>query len=64
MAYKRFHAAEQRRAFQFTEYRDLQTLAAEFNRKWGPIVPKLRHQKILPEWWDSQNEKGAASGND
>jgi hypothetical protein len=29
----------------------IQDIAIEFQPQWGPIVRKLRIQKILPEWW-------------
>ncbi len=48
--------AEQRMAFQFTSIA-IQNVAAEFQPQWGPIVRKLRIQKILPEWWVPQHEK-------
>jgi hypothetical protein len=48
--------AEQRMAFQFTSIA-IQNIAAEFQPQWGPIVRKLRIQKILPEWWVPQHEK-------
>jgi hypothetical protein len=48
--------AEQRMAIQFTGIA-IQNIAAEFQPQWGPIVRKLRIQKILPEWWAQQHEK-------
>ena len=42
--------AEQRMAIQFTGIA-IQNIAAEFQPQWGPIVRKLRIQKIIPEWW-------------
>ena len=41
--------AEQRIAFQFMSIA-IQNVAAEFQPQWGPIVRKLRIQKILPAW--------------
>ena len=35
----------------------IQNIAAEFQPQWGPIVRKLRIQKIIPEWWVPQHEK-------
>jgi len=34
-----------------------QNIAAEFQPQWGPLVRKLRIQKILPEWWVPYHEK-------
>ncbi len=48
--------AEQRMAMQFTSIA-IQNVAAEFQPQWGPIVRKLRIQKILPQWWVPQHEK-------
>jgi hypothetical protein len=48
--------AEQRMAFQFTSIA-IQNIAAEFQPQWGPLVRKLRINKILPEWWVSHREK-------
>jgi hypothetical protein len=48
--------AEQRMAMQFTSIA-IQNVAAEFQPQWGPIVRKLRIQKILPQWWVPQREK-------
>jgi len=48
--------AQQRMAFQFASIA-VQNIAAEFQPQWGPIVRKLRIQKILPEWWVPQNKK-------
>jgi len=48
--------AEQRMAFQFGGLA-IQNIAAEFQPQWGPIVRKLRIQKIIPEWWVPQHEK-------
>jgi hypothetical protein len=42
--------AEQRMAFQFAGLA-IQNIAAEFQPQWGPIVRKLRIQKVIPEWW-------------
>ena len=47
--------AEQRIAFQFMSIA-IQNVAAEFQPQWGPIVRKLRIQKILPEWWVPRHE--------
>jgi hypothetical protein len=47
--------AEQRMAFQFTSIA-IQNIAAEFQPQWGPIVRKLRIQKIIPEWWVPQHK--------
>jgi hypothetical protein len=47
--------AEQRMAMQFTSIA-IQNIAAEFQPQWGPIVRKLRIQKILPEWWVPQHK--------
>jgi len=48
--------AEQRMAIQFMNIA-IQNIAAEFQPQWGPIVRKLRIQKILPEWWVPLHEK-------
>jgi hypothetical protein len=48
--------AEQRMAFQFLSIA-IQNIAAEFQPQWGPLVRKLRIQKIIPEWWVPQHEK-------
>ena len=48
--------AEQRMAFQFGDIA-IQNIAAEFQPQWGPIVRKLRINKILPEWWVPQHER-------
>ncbi len=48
--------AEQRMAMQFASIA-IQNVAAEFQPQWGPIVRKLRIQKIIPEWWVPQHEK-------
>jgi hypothetical protein len=48
--------AEQRMAFQFAGIA-IQNIAAEFQPQWGPLVRKLRIQKIVPEWWVPQHEK-------
>jgi len=48
--------AEQRMAFQFASIA-IQNVAAEFQPQWGPIVRKLRIQKIIPEWWVPLHEK-------
>ncbi len=48
--------AEQRMAMQFASIA-IQNIAAEFQPQWGPIVRKLRIQKILPEWWVPQHQK-------
>ena len=47
--------AEQRMAFQFGSIA-FQNIAAEFQPQWGPIVRKLRIQKIIPEWWVPQHD--------
>ncbi|HWY44443.1 MAG TPA: hypothetical protein VNX66_13160 [Candidatus Sulfotelmatobacter sp.] len=47
--------AEQRMAFQFTSIA-IQNIAAEFQPQWGPLVRKLRIQKIIPEWWVPQHK--------
>ncbi len=47
--------AQQRIAFQFMSI-GIQNVAAEFQPQWGPIVRKLRIQKILPEWWVPRHE--------
>jgi hypothetical protein len=48
--------AGQRMTFQFASIA-IQNIAAEFQPQWGPIVRKLRIQKILPEWWVPRHEK-------
>src|SRR5260370_4911369 len=48
--------AEQRMTMQFTSIA-IQNIAGEFQPQWGPIVRKLRIQKILPEWWVPQHKK-------
>jgi hypothetical protein len=48
--------AEQRMAFQFTSIA-IQNIAAEFQPQWGPVVRKLRINKIIPEWWVPSHEK-------
>jgi hypothetical protein len=48
--------AEQRMAFQFMSIA-IQNIAAEFQPQWGPLVRKLRIQKLIPEWWVPQHEK-------
>lgn len=48
--------AEQRMAFQFGGLA-IQNIAAEFQPQWGPIVRKLRIQKIIPEWWVPLHDK-------
>lgn len=48
--------AEQRMTIQFVSIA-IQNIAAEFQPQWGPIVRKLRIQKILPEWWVPQHDK-------
>lgn len=47
---------EQRMASQFVSIA-IQNVAAEFQPQWGPIVRKLRIQKIIPEWWVPLHEK-------
>lgn len=47
--------AEQRMAMQFAGIA-IQNIAAEFQPQWGPLVRKLRIQKILPEWWVPQHK--------
>jgi hypothetical protein len=47
---------EQRMASQFMSIA-IQNVAAEFQPQWGPIVRKLRIQKVIPEWWVPQHEK-------
>lgn len=42
--------AEQRMAIQFGAMA-IGNIAAEFQPQWGPIVHKLRIDKVLPEWW-------------
>jgi hypothetical protein len=48
--------AEQRMAFQFAGIA-IQNIAAEFQPQWGPVVRKLRINKIIPEWWVPRHEK-------
>jgi hypothetical protein len=48
--------AEQRMTIQFMNIA-FQNIAAEFQPQWGPIVRKLRIQKILPEWRVPQHKK-------
>jgi hypothetical protein len=48
--------AEQRMAAQFASIA-IQNIAAEFQPQWGPIVRKLRINKIIPEWWVPKHEK-------
>jgi len=48
--------AEQRMAMQFTSIA-IQNVAAEFQPQWGPLVRKLRINKIIPEWWVPQHKK-------
>ena len=48
--------AEQRMAFQFAGIA-IQNIAAEFQPQWGPLVRKLRINKIIPEWWVPRHEK-------
>ncbi len=48
--------AEQRMASQFMSIA-IQNVAAEFQPQWGPIVRKLRIQKIIPEWWVPLHDK-------
>jgi len=48
--------AEQRMAFQLTGIA-IQNIAAEFQPQWGPIVRKLRINKVIPEWWVPQHQK-------
>ena len=48
--------AEQRMAFQFMSVA-IQNIAAEFQPQWGPLVRKLRINKIIPEWWVPRHEK-------
>jgi hypothetical protein len=48
--------AEQRMTIQFMDIA-IQNIAAEFQPQWGPIVRKLRIQKIIPEWWVPRHEK-------
>jgi len=42
--------AEQRMAIQFGA-KAIGNIATEFQPQWGPIVQKLRIDKLLPEWW-------------
>jgi hypothetical protein len=37
----------------------IQNIASEFLPQWGPLVRKLRIQKIIPEWWVSRHEEYA-----
>jgi hypothetical protein len=48
--------AQQRMAAQFASIA-IQNIAAEFQPQWGPLVRKLRINKILPEWWVPHREK-------
>ena len=48
--------AEQRMVFQFMSIA-IQNIAAEFQPQWGPLVRKLRINKIIPEWWVPRHEK-------
>jgi hypothetical protein len=48
--------AEQRMTIQLMSIA-IQNIAAEFQPQWGPIVRKLRIQKILPEWWVPLHER-------
>ncbi len=48
--------AEQRMAFQFAGIA-IQNIVAEFQPQWGPVVRKLRIDKIIPEWWVPKHEK-------
>ena len=48
--------AEQRMAFQFAGIA-IQNIAAEFQPQWGPVVRKLRINKIIPEWWVPKHEE-------
>jgi hypothetical protein len=48
--------AEQRMATQFAGIA-IQNIAAEFQPQWGPIVRKLRFNKIIPEWWVPKHEE-------
>jgi hypothetical protein len=43
-------------AFQFMSIA-IQNIAAEFQPQWGPLVRKLRINKIIPEWWVPRHEK-------
>jgi len=54
--YNDFTHVEQRMAFQFANIA-IQNVAAEFQPQWGPLVRKLRIQKMLPEWWVPQHDK-------
>jgi hypothetical protein len=47
--------AQQRMAFQFAGIA-IQNMAAEFQPQWGPVVRKLRINKIIPEWWVPKHE--------
>jgi len=35
----------------------IQNIAAEFQPQWGPLVRKLRINKIIPEWWMPRHQK-------
>jgi len=48
--------AQQRMAAQFASIA-IQNIAAEFQPQWGPLVRKLRINKILPEWWVPHRER-------
>jgi hypothetical protein len=48
--------AEQRMTIQFMGIA-IQNIAAEFQPQWGPLVRKLRIQKILPDWWVPRHDK-------
>jgi len=48
--------AEQRMAFQFAGIA-IQNIVAEFQPQWGPLVRKLRIQKVIPEWRVPQHHK-------
>jgi len=48
--------AEQRMAFQFGGIA-IQNIATEFQPQWGPVVRKLRINKIIPEWWVPKHEE-------
>jgi len=54
--YNDLRHAEQRMAMQFASIA-IQNIAAEFQPQWGPLVRKLRIQKIIPEWWVPRHEK-------
>jgi hypothetical protein len=47
--------AEQRMAFQLAGIA-IQNIAAEFQPQWGPVVRKLRINKVIPEWWVPKHE--------